>query len=80
MLQIQAQGAVYRMVIDVDDDKAAGTIRTSTIQAPFVGGAWSDGWHATPLDYVTNLGVHSASFAQVSTAAAIAWATASLFV
>jgi hypothetical protein len=77
VVQLQTGGAVYRMVIDVSDEDAPNTIRTATLSAPLVGGAWDNGWHAAPLalDYVTNLAIHGASFATVGTAAAVAWAT-----
>ncbi|HEY1954126.1 MAG TPA: hypothetical protein VGH28_00890 [Polyangiaceae bacterium] len=78
VVQIEAQGAVYRMVIDVDDNAAPGTIRTAEITHALVGGAWADGWHAGPLDYVGDLATHDTSFASTDTASAVAWATAPL--
>ncbi|MEO8874331.1 MAG: hypothetical protein ABI461_01990, partial [Polyangiaceae bacterium] len=59
VVQIMSEGAVYRMVIDVDDNQAHGTIHSEQIQHALVGGAWADGWKSVPLDYVTDLGVHS---------------------
>jgi len=78
VLQIQAQGAVYRMVIDVDDKAAPGTIHTAEIQHALLGGAWADGWHSVPLDYVGDLAEHAGSFTSTDTASAVAWATAPL--
>lgn len=67
VVQIMASGAVYRMVIDVDDNAAKGTIHTSTIRHALVGDAWSDGWHTLNLDYVTDLAQSSSSFTSSTT-------------
>jgi hypothetical protein len=72
VVEMSFSGAVYRMVIDVDDIAAPGTIHATTLTHTLVGGAWSDGWHAVPLDYVATLGSHSSAFTSETTAAAVA--------
>jgi hypothetical protein len=66
------------MVIDVDDTDAPGTIHGTTLSHAMVGGAWADGWHAVPLDYVTTFGLHSTTFPAMTTAAAVAEITGAL--
>ena len=78
VVQIQSEGAVYRMVVDVADKADPGTIHTSTIQHALVGPSWADGWHSMLLDYVTDLATHSSSFAQTDTATAVSATTAAL--
>lgn len=75
VLELIFSGAVYRMVVDVDDNAASGTIHTNTITHDLVGGPWQDGWHAVPLDYVNDLGLKAADFASTSTAQAVAAVT-----
>jgi hypothetical protein len=78
VLQLQMQGAVYRMVVDVSDVNKTGWVGATTKQHALVGDAWSDGWHAVPLDYVGALGLHSTDFTQVHTADAVASITSQL--
>ncbi|MGH7284189.1 MAG: hypothetical protein ACRELY_21900, partial [Polyangiaceae bacterium] len=78
VVQIQSEGAVYRMVVDVDDVAASGTIHTTTIQHALVGPAWADGWHSVPLDYVSDLAMHSSSFTTNDTATAVQATTGAL--
>jgi hypothetical protein len=78
VVQLAMGGATYRMVVDVSDLGAPGTIRAKTIPHALVGGPWQDGWRAVPLDYPTTLGVHSADFAPESTADAVAAITGAL--
>jgi hypothetical protein len=78
VLEMSFAGAVYRMVIDVDDSAAPGTIHGTTLSHALVGGPWADGWHAVPLDYVTTLGLHSTSLPSMTTASAVAEITAAL--
>jgi hypothetical protein len=78
VVQIMAEGAVYRMVVDVSDTSASGTIRTDTLQHALIGGAWSDGWHSVNLDYVTDLGLSSSAFTTGATADAVTATTAAL--
>lgn len=78
VVQIESEGAVYRMVVDVDDNADKGTIHTTSIQHALVGGAWSDGWHTGPLDYVGDLGIHSSSFTSTDTGSAVAATTSAL--
>ncbi|HEX8792788.1 MAG TPA: hypothetical protein VF765_17705 [Polyangiaceae bacterium] len=78
VLQLAFAGATYRMVIDVDDSAAPGSIRSHTMSHALPGGAWSDGWHSVPLDYVADLGLHATDFTSVKTAEAVASITAAL--
>jgi len=56
-LQIRMGGKIYDVAINVDD------VRLAEVDAPLLDGEWSEGWHPwTPLDYVSDLGLHSSSF------------------
>jgi hypothetical protein len=72
ILEMSFSGAVYRMVIDVDDTAAPGSIHGTTLAHAMVGGPWADGWHAAALDYVSTFGLHAASLPAMTTAAAVA--------
>lgn len=78
VLELAFAGAVYRMVVDVNDTSATGTIHAHTITHPLIGGGWQDGWHAVPLDYANDLGLKSSDFVSTPTAAAVAATTAAL--
>lgn len=56
-LQIRMNGDVYDVAVNVDGVKVA------EVDAPVVGGEWSEGWHPNaPLDYAHDLRVHTSSF------------------
>jgi len=78
VLQMAFAGAAYRMVVDVDDTDAPGSIRSHTMSHALVGGAWKDGWHSVPLDYVADLGLKAPDFTSVKTADAVASITEAL--
>ncbi|HTQ42415.1 MAG TPA: hypothetical protein VMI75_06620 [Polyangiaceae bacterium] len=78
VLQMAFAGATYRMVVDVDDTAAPGSIRSRTMSHDLLGGAWSDGWHSVPLDYVADLKLAASDFTTVKTADAVASITAAL--
>jgi hypothetical protein len=78
VLELQSSGAVYRMVVDVDDVAAPGSIHTHTIQHAMIGGPWADGWHSVPLDYMSDLGQSSTDFPSTPTADAVAAITSAL--
>lgn len=60
-LQLSIQGQVHRLVVAVDG------VAVTTVSAPLVGPAFSEGWHEdTHLDYPSDLGAHSSDFASVS--------------
>lgn len=66
ILQVLMNGAVYRLVVNVQSDRA-GTdpkILVATLPHALPAPVFGEGWHAgAPLDYVTSLGAHSdASF------------------
>jgi hypothetical protein len=78
VVEMTFSGAVYRMVVDVNDLVSQGTIRAHTLTHAMVGGPWSDGWHAVPLDYPGTFGLHDRDFLAESTADAVATITAAL--
>jgi hypothetical protein len=78
VLEMSFSGAVYRMVIDVDDTASPATIHAKTISHPMIGGAWSDGWHKVSLDYQRDLSLHATDFTSEPTAAAVGAITAAL--
>ncbi len=60
VVQVTMSGEAYRMVVDVLSDAGSPDVHFSELDAPLVGPAWGDGWHAgMTLDYVTTLAVHS---------------------
>jgi len=66
ILQVLMNSAVYRLVVNVQSDRAGGDpkIQIATLPHALPAPAFAEGWHAAaPLDYVTSLGAHSdASF------------------
>ena len=72
VLELSFSGAVYRMVVDVNDLASPNTIRFKSISHALIGGPWADGWHTgIPLDYVSDLGLHSTDFSILSTSDAV---------
>jgi len=60
VVQLQMDGGVYRMVVNVLSTIGDPNVRFRTLDAPLRGGPWSEGWHtAVTLDYPTDLGVHT---------------------
>ena len=72
IIEMSFSGAVYRMVMDVNDEDAPDTIHATTLSHALIGAPWSDGWHSVPLDYVATLGLHSTDLPGESTARAVA--------
>ncbi len=74
-LQLMMNGAVYRMVINVQSTGAESRVFLDQLDAPLAGSPWAEGWHpGAQLDYVATLGVTSAAFephAQAETVALI---------
>lgn len=66
ILQVLMNGAVYRLVVNVQSDRAGSDpkIQIATLPHALPAPAFAEGWHAAaPLDYVASLGAHSdASF------------------
>lgn len=66
VLQVLMNSAVYRLVVNVQSDRAGADpkIRIATLPHALPAPAFAEGWHLdAPLDYVTSLGAHSdASF------------------
>jgi len=65
VLQVQANGAVYRMVARVVSDGRNGTdtkMRYAEVPHALLGEPWSEGWHlGVALDYPGDLGAHTDS-------------------
>jgi hypothetical protein len=65
VLQVLMNGAVYRLVVNVQSDRAGSDPKILLAKVPHAlpAPAFAEGWHVAPLDYVTSLGAHSdASF------------------
>jgi len=66
ILQVLMNGAVYRLVVNVQSDRAGSDpkIQIATLPHVLPAPAFAEGWHAdAPLDYAASLGAHSdASF------------------
>lgn len=61
VLQVLMNGAVYRMVVNVQSDRGGDTkVRVSTVAQAMPAPPFEEGWHTgIPLDYANILGVHS---------------------
>lgn len=63
VIELSMDGAVYRMVVNIDD------IGYLVVDAPLVGGAWDEGWHTgATLDYASDLATHAEDFANYALA------------
>ncbi len=65
ILQVRMLGAVYRMVVNVQSDRAGADVRVSYLEKPvkLPAPAWAEGWHTgLKLDYVADFGAKSADF------------------
>ena len=64
ILQVTMHGAAYRMVVNVHSDFPGDQrVQMKEVQAPLLGGPWSEGWHVPgALDYPTALEVHDKDF------------------
>lgn len=73
VLQVLTNGAVYRLVANVQGSGADPKIRFSVLPHALPAPAFAEGWHlAAGLDYLTTLGAHSdASFAPLTLAEAV---------
>jgi len=73
VLEVTADGAAYRMVVNVLSTSSDPHVWLDELDAPLAGGAWTEGWHpGVQLDYVTTLQVAKAAFTQADEAAAVA--------
>ncbi len=60
IVQVRANGAVYRMVVNVKSDFGDPNVRFGEARAPLTAPAWSEGWHpGAQVDYPTTLGLHT---------------------
>jgi hypothetical protein len=64
VLQVDAGGAAYRMVVNVESNRAGDVrVRLDERSAPLVGAPFAEGWHpGLALDYVTDFAVAQAAF------------------
>jgi hypothetical protein len=69
IVEVDANGSTYRMVVNVLSDSDQPDVLSLTKSAPLSGIAFTPGWNANQLfDYVTTLGVHSTDFTSHSEA------------
>jgi hypothetical protein len=70
ILQVLMNSAVYRLVVNVQSDRAGADpkIRIATLDHALPAPPFAEGWHLpAPLDYVTSLGAHAdGSFASLT--------------
>lgn len=61
VIQVLWNGAVYRMVVNVEDTSSQPMpLLTGTLDHALPAPAYAEGWHAiAPLDYLSTLGVHA---------------------
>ena len=64
-LQILVNGGVEDIAVNIASTSGNPDLDFLAVNAALRGGAWSQGWHpGQTLDFATNLGVHSGSFAE----------------
>lgn len=80
VVQVDANGATYRMVLNVQSDDMIPdrNVRIASVSAPLPGPPFAEGWTATPLDYALTLDQHSPSFVPHDQADLVALVTAQL--
>src|SRR5450432_3613923 len=47
VVQVTMGGAAYRLVVDVLSNQGSPDVLLDELDAPLVGGAWTEGWHTT---------------------------------
>jgi len=66
-LQIRVNGGIENIAVNVQSSSGNPNVDFLTINAPLSNGAWLEGWHPSQsFDFVTNLGVHSGSFTEMT--------------
>jgi hypothetical protein len=79
VIQVEWNGAAYRMVVDVLSDEGNPNVSFYELDAPLKDGAWAEGWHpGVNFDYVLTLGVHSTSFTSMTQAHLVAKVTSEI--
>jgi hypothetical protein len=73
VVEVTANGAAYRMVVNVLSTSSDPHVWLGEHDAPLAGDPWAEGWHAgVELDYVSTLAVTKAMFTQADETAAVA--------
>ena len=83
VLQLDVMGATYRLVVNVQSDRAGQDPKVSLaeVRHALPGRAWQEGWWpGEALDYVTTLGAHSGDFTAYEMAPLVARVTERLAV
>jgi hypothetical protein len=63
IVEVTMNGAVYRMVVNIDSTTGDPDVQYLAIDHALPGPAWAEGWHTgLSLDYVNDLGVHANAF------------------
>lgn len=80
IVQVLMNGAVYRLVANVEGTGADPKIRIGMLPHALPAPAFAEGWHGSaPLDYLTSLGAHTgASFTALALADGVARVAAEL--
>jgi hypothetical protein len=69
VLQVEALGQVYRMVVNVLSTGADPDVRFAQVSKPLPAPAFAEGWQPSArLDYVTDFNMHNADFSKVPAA------------
>lgn len=68
-VEVEANGAFYRIFVNVQSDQGPPDVFEHELDAPLVGPAWAEGWHPNLRnDYVAQLGLHAPDFTEITTA------------
>lgn len=64
IIQIRMEGAIYRLVVNVQSNRGADLrVRMATMEHALLGEPWAEGFHiGIPVDYPTMLNAHSDAF------------------
>jgi hypothetical protein len=78
-LQVRVNGAIENIAVNVQSNSGNPDVDFLTLNAPLQNGAWLEGWHPNQVfDFVTNLGVHSGSFTEMTPSQLISLVNADL--
>lgn len=75
-LEVRIAGKIQRLVATMQSKVGDPNMRFAVLDAPLIGGAWSEGWHLGPVvDYVKDLGLHAKDFTPLDMTAVTAKVT-----